>query len=244
MLKDIFPAQWKIVGVTPIFKQGHKNAKSSYRPILDFPVLSWLFEMLVYKQLYEYMSTNGLLAACQSGIRVHHSTTTALLKCSADWLNGIDAGKYPGVVFVDLKQASDTVDRGILHQKLVHYCVHGHELEWFKSYQSKRTQFTRVNGCDSRVLSISLGVPQGSFLGPLLFLIYINDLPMGMHNANIYISADDTCISFQADKVSKLNDGLNKDLAALDSWLNGNILLVIGNSVVVACLVFVVGWCW
>ena len=224
ILKCVFPAQWKIARVTPIFKEGDKNAKSNYRPISVLPVISRLFEKLVYNQLYEYMSTNGLIASCQSGFRAHHSTTTALLKCTDDWLNGIDAGKYAGVVFVDLKKAFDTVDHGILLQKLAHYGVQGHELEWFKSYLSKRTQFTRVNGCDSRVQSISLGVPQGSCLGPLLFSIYINDLPMVIDNAKVYMYADDTCISFQADSVAKLNEGLNKDLEALDSWLSGNIL--------------------
>ena len=157
------------------------------------------------------MSTNGLIASCQSGFMAHHSTTTALLKCTDNWLNGIDAGKYAGVVFVDLKKAFDTVDHGIL----AHYGVQGHELDWFKAYLSKRTQFIRVNGCDSRIQSISLGVPQGSCLGPLLFSVYINDLPMVINNAKVYVYADDTCMSFQADSVSKLNEGLNKDLEVM-----------------------------
>ena len=166
---------------------------------------------------------NSLLASCQSGIRAHHSTT-AVLNFTDDWLNGIDAGKYVGVVFVDLKKAFHTVDHGILLQKLAHYGDHNHEQEWFTSYLSKRTYFTRVNGCDSRVRSISLGVPQGLYLGPLLFSIYINDLPMVINNARVYMYADDTCISFQADSVSKPNEGLNKDLEALAWRLNGNIL--------------------
>ena len=224
MLKGIFPAQWKIARVTPIFKEGDKNAKLNYRSISVLPVISRLFEKLVYNQLYEYMSTNGLIASYQSGFGAHHSTTTALLKCTDDWLNGTDAGKYAGVVFVDFKKAFDTIDHGILLQKLAHYGCHGYKLEWFKSYLSKHTQFTRVNGCDSRVRCIGLGVPQGSCLGPLLFSVYINDLPMVIDNAKVYMYADDTCISFQADSVAKLNEGLNKDLEALDSWLSGNIL--------------------
>ena len=97
------------------------------------------------------MSINCLLAPCQSGFRALHSTTTPLLKCTDDWLNGIDVGQYAGVVFVDLKKAFDTVDHGILLQQLANYGVHGHELEWFKSCLSKCIQFTRVSGCDSRV---------------------------------------------------------------------------------------------
>ena len=113
----------------PFLKKEIKTQKSNYRPISVLPVISRLFEKLVYNQLYEYMSTNGLIASCQSGFRAHHSTTTALLKCTDDWLNGIDAGKYAGVVFVDLKKAFDRVDHGILLQKLAHYGVQGHELE-------------------------------------------------------------------------------------------------------------------
>ena len=188
--------------------------KSSYPPP---------FILLLVAYFVSYMNIRNLLSVrCQT--KRGTLGTTALLKCTDDWLNGIDAGKYAGVVFVDLKKAFDTVDYGILLQKLAHYGVQGHELQWFKSYLSKRTQFTRVNGCDSRVQSISLGVPQGSCLGPLLFSIYINDLPMVIDNAKVYMYADDTCISFQADSVAKLNEELNKDLEALDSWLSANIL--------------------
>ena len=112
ILKCVFPAQWTIARVTPIFKEGDKNTKWNYRPISVLPVISRLFEKLIYNQLYEYMSTNGLIASCQSCCRAHHSTTTALLKSTDDWLNGLDAGKYAGVVLVDLKKAFDTVDNG------------------------------------------------------------------------------------------------------------------------------------
>ena len=125
--------------------------------------------------------------------------------------------EYVGVVFVDLKKAFDTVDHDILLQKLALYGIQHHELEWFKSYLSNRSQFTRVNGIDSEVENINIGVPQGSCLGPLLFLIYINDLPKFVKNASVYMYADDTSLSFKADNISRLSEALTEDLEALDN---------------------------
>ena len=189
-----FPSLWKIARVIPIFKDGDKSAKENYRPISVLPVVSRLFEKLVYNQLYEYLNSNDLLAPSQSGFRSLHSTATALLKCTNDWYSSLDVGKHVGVIFVDLKKAFDTVDHKILVQKLAHYGIHSSELMWFKSYLSNRSQFTRVNGVDSKVQNIDIGVPQGSCLGPLLFLLYINDLPKITNNAKVYMYADDTIV--------------------------------------------------
>ena len=217
-----FPSLWKIARVIPIFKDGDKSAKENYRPISVLPVVSRLFEKLVYNQLYEYLNSNDLLAPSQSGFRSLHSTATALLKCTNDWYSSLDVGKHVGVIFVDLKKAFDTVDHKILVQKLAHYGIHSSELMWFKSYLSNRSQFTRVNGVDSKVQNIDIGVPQGSCLGPLLFLLYINDLPKITNNAKVYMYADDTSLSLQNHSMSQLNRALNQDLLALDKWLRGN----------------------
>ena len=139
-----------------------------------------------------------------------------------DWYNSLDAAKYAGVIFVDLKTAFDTVDHQILIQKLAHYGIRSSELIWFKSYLSNRSQFTRVNGVDSKVQNIGIGVPQGSCLGPLLFLLYINDLPKTINNANVYMYADDTSLSYQNHSMRQLNRVLNQDLKALHKWLRGN----------------------
>ena len=220
--KREFPALWKTARVIPIFKEGDKNAKENYRPISVLPVVSRLFERLVFNQLYQHLITNDLLASSQSGFRTLHSTATALLKCTDDWYSGLDVGKYVGVIFVDLKKAFDTVDHQILIQKLAHYGIRSSELVWFKSYLSNRSQFTRVNGVDSKVQNIGIGVPQGSCLGPLLFLLYINDLPKAIKNANVYMYADDTSLSYQNYSIHQLNRTLNQDLKALDKWLRGN----------------------
>ena len=120
---------------------------------------------------------NGLLTSCQSSFMACHSTATALSKFTDDWLNSLHAENYTGVAFVDLKKVFDKVDHDILLQKLPPYGIQGRALVWFKYYLSNRSQFTRINGYDSNVQSIGLGVLQGSCLGPLLFSIYINDSP-------------------------------------------------------------------
>ena len=106
-----------------------------------------------------------------------HSSPTCLLKCTDDWYSGMDEGLLTGLISIDLKKAFDTVDHEILCRKLEPYGVVGKELSWFKSYLSNRKQYCRINGLDSSVNDINVGVPQGSCLGPLLFIVYINDLP-------------------------------------------------------------------
>ena len=169
-----------------------------------------------------YLNNHGLLSASQSGFRSFHSTLTALIKNTDDWYSGMDLGKYVGTVFVDLKKAFDTVDHNILLQKLYHYGVQDLDLKWFESYLSNRKQFTRIDGVDSSIQNINIGVPQGSCLGPLLFLIYINDLPYSVKNAKVSMYTDDTSLAFQSDRTSQLTEALNDDLKNLHLWLKGN----------------------
>ena len=217
-----FPASWKIARVTPIFKDGDKSAKENYRPISVLPVISRLFDKIIYNQLYKYLNSHGFLSSNQSGFRALHSTLTALLKNTDDWYNGIDLGKFVGTVFVDLKKAFDTVDHNILLQKLNHSGVQGLDLKWFESYLSNRKQFTRIDGIDSSIQKINIGVSQGSCLGPLLFLVYINDLPYSVKNATVSICADDTSLALQSESISQLTAALNDDLKNLHLWLKGN----------------------
>ena len=124
----------------------------------------------------------------------------------------MDLGKYVGTVFVDLKKAIDTVDHTILLQKLYHYGVQDLDLKWFESHLSNRKQFTRIDGVDSSIQNISIGVPQGSCLGTLLFLIYINDhLPYSVKNSKVSMYADDTSLVFHSDRTSQLTEALNDD---------------------------------
>ena len=127
-----------------------------------------------------------------------------------------------GLVFIDLKKAFDTVDHEILCQKLAHYGIHHRELSWFKSYLSGRKQFCRINGVDSEIGDLETGVPQGSCLGPLLFLIYINDLPQAIQDSVVSMYADDTSLCYQSSDMTQLSAAINNDLKILDTWLQGN----------------------
>ena len=206
-----FPEDWKIARIAPIFKSGAKDDRSNYRPISVLPFISRLFEKLIFNQFYEYLDANKSLYEHQSGFRLLHSVATALLASTNDWYLNIDKGKYTGLVFIDLKKAFDTVDHKILLQKMNMHGVTGLEHDWFTSYLENRKQFCRVDGTSSDVRRINCGVPQGSCLCPLLFLIYINDLPFSLQKSHVSIYADDTAISLSSKSIGDLQNDLNLD---------------------------------
>ena len=217
-----FPEDWKIARIAPIFKSGAKDDRSNYRPISVLPFISRLFEKLIFNQFYEYLDANKSLYEHQSGFRLLHSVATALMASTNDWYLNIDNGKYTGLIFIDLKKAFDTVDHEILLEKLKMYGVTGLEHDWFTSYLDNRKQFCRINGSSSDVKGINCGVPQGSCLGPLLFLIYINDLPFSLQKSHVSMYADDTTISLSSKSIGDLQNDLNLDLLKLQDWLHAN----------------------
>ena len=217
-----FPDSWKNARITPIFKDGDRAEKSNYRPISVLPVISRLFEKLVFNQLHQYLVRYNLIHPGQSGFLKLHSTLTCLLKNTDDWYSGLDTGQMVGTVFIDLKKAFDTIDHDLLCKKLEHYGVRQRELSWFQSYLSHRKQYCRVGGVDSETGEVEVGVPQGSCLGPLLFLIYINDLPSAVQSSTVSKYADDTSLCLKSKDISQLNEAINVDLEHLDSWLKGN----------------------
>ena len=140
-----------------------------------------------------------------------------------DWYLYKNKGKYTGLIFIDLKKAFDTVDHEILlKKKLKMYGVTGLEHDWLTSYLDNRKQFCRVDGTSSDVKGINCGVPQGSCLGPLLFLTYINDLPFALQKSHVSMYADDMTISLSSKSIADLRNDLNLDLLKLQDWLHAN----------------------
>ena len=160
-----------------------------------------------------------IFSSDQSGFLRLHSTATSLVKSTDNKYNGMDLGQLIRIVFIDFKKAFDAVDHDIFCQKLQYYDIQGWDLEWFRSYLSNRKQFTRVNGVDSSIQVMKIGVPQDSCLGPLLLLIYINDLPGAVQISRMSVFADDTCFYHQSSNISLLNETINEDLTHVDNWL-------------------------
>ena len=217
-----FPDSWKIARVAPIFKSGQPDDRSNYRPISVLPVLARVFEKLIHNQLYDYLDRNKHLFSNQSGFRALHSVVTCLLHNTDDWYVNMDDGRYTANIFIDLKKAFDTVDHDILLAKLRKYGVENLEHSWFTSYLSNRKQFCKVNRICSKTKDIHCGVPQGSCLGPLLFLIYINDLPFALKKGKVTMYADDTSISYSSSSLVDIEQTLDSELNDLKLWMQGN----------------------
>ena len=163
-----------------------------------------------------------LLHASQSGFRSHHSCHTALLKLIDQWLKAIDDGEIIGIIFLDFKKAFDLVDHVILLQKLQCYKISNLSCNWFKSYLSHRFQQVENGTIKSRALEIKTGVPQGSILGPLLFLLFINDLPLHITSSQADLYADDTTIHCTGRSLNTIQDSITNDLERIEEWCKGN----------------------
>ena len=218
----IFPNDWKVGKISPIHKEGCKTDPHNYRPISILSAISKIIEKIVFKQFYDYLNSGEILNAFQSGFRALHSTATALLDATNNWYLNIDDGKINAVLFLALKKAFDTVDHTILLQKLKHYGIYNTTLKWFESYLSGRKQITTIESSTSVPCNIKCGVPQGSNLGPLLFLIYINDLPNCKLTAKTRLYADDSNLTFSAKSVNEVQKVMNQDLGEVSTWLGAN----------------------
>ena len=218
----IFPTELKIAKVIALFKSGNRNTFTNYRPVSILPVLSKIFEKLFYKRLVNYINSNTILNERQYGFREKSATAFALIDLMDDLTNAIDNREYTVGVFIDLKKAFDTLDHDILLRKLDHYGVRGLPLQWLRSYLQNRSQFVSYNSNDSSYLPIRCGVPQGSILGPLLFIIYINDLCNVSDVLKFFLFADDTNIFYSDKSVERVESIINENLKLLAKWFQIN----------------------
>ena len=207
----------------PIYKSNDRQRCENYRPISILPVVSKILERSVFNQIYKFLNDNSLLSKYQSGFRPKNSTLTALLQMCDSFYENMDNGKFNGVVFLDIRKAFDSINHTILLQKMrLQFGITNTELKWFSSYLTNREQVCAVNGTTSSPKKITCGVPQGSILGPLLFLLYINDLTDCLDKTTPCLYADDTQIFSAATDLTELNENLNHDMDKLTEWLNKN----------------------
>ena len=217
-----FPEQWKCACVKPLHKGGSKSVLTNYRPISILPTCSKLIEMTVRSQLVTHLEENNLLYPLQSGFRRRHSTASTLLRATNDWYQALDAHLMIGVLFLDVSKAFDTVDHSLL-SKLQSYGVSSSTLNWFKSYLSGHSQFTKIGDVKSHPLSTTAGVPQGSILGPNLFSVHINNLPnICPVNSTAVLFADDTTIYVIGSSASEISSILSSALENCQSWMVKN----------------------
>ncbi len=216
------PSEWKIARVTPIFKNGPRNQLNNYRPISILPVVSKLFEKVLCEQLQEYLDTQELLSPHQFGFRKSHSTASALLDSTNEWFINMDRGLFKIALFLDLQKAFDTINHDILLAKLNLYGLQKPSLNLLESYLTNRTQMCSVNSALSGRKLVTCGIPQGSILGPLLFLIYVNDLPNSLEYSSTRMFSDDTALTVSGRSIQDVEVAINHDLTNVKQWLSAN----------------------
>ena len=222
LIQGFFPDKLKISKVVPLLKSGNPASFNNYRPVSVLPLFSKILEKLMHNRLMSFIDKHDILYQFQFGFRQHHGTNMTLITLVDKILSAIDNGDIVVGIFLDFKKAFDTVNHDILLRKLERYGIRGIAHNWIKDYLNKRQQFVCYNGSISSRTYVDIGVPQGSVLGPLLFLIYINDLANVSNNVFPVMFADDTNIFLRGREVNKTVKIMNTELTEIVVWLSAN----------------------
>ena len=217
-----YPSKLKMAMIIPIFKDNDKSEVNNYRPISLLSVFNKLFEKIMYNRMKQFIEQEDILFSSQYGFRESYSTEHAIHDIVDKIQTNMDKKLFSCGIFIDLKKAFDTVDHDILLQKLNYYGFRGITNDWFASYLKRRTQTTQIEGKISDKSNVSCGVPQGSVLGPLLFLLYINDIHTCSEKLSFYIFADDTNLLYSDKNLKTLEFVINTELKKVHQWLVSN----------------------
>ena len=231
METGIFPQLLKKSKVIPIYKAESKMLASNYRPISLLPIIGKLFEKIIFTRLTSFVKKYSILYKRQYGFQHGKSTEHAIIDIQENILNSLESRETPCCLFLDFAKAFDTVNHNILLHKLNHYGIRGTALQLIESYLTDREQCTQLNNITSDMDYIKHGVPQGSILGPLFFLLYINDIANSSALLTFYLFADDTTIFFPHKDLKVLEETINNELTHVSKWLTANKLsLNVGKS--------------
>ena len=219
IMQQNFPSAWKFSKVLPLHKKLCVLERKNYRPVSILSPLSKVLERIMYEQIYDHFSRNNIFHPNLMGFRKNRSTLTAVLQMYDRWVCGADEGKINAVILLDLSAAFDLVDSKILVEKLKIYGLEADFTEWITSYLTGRKQAVWIDHVLSDWLDVEVGVPQGSILGPLLFIIFANDLP---HSLTCIIDtyADDSTLTSTKVKVEELNQEINENCILVSKWMN------------------------
>lgn len=222
----IFPQKLKIAKITCVYKSGDKKLFSNYRPISVLPAFSKIIEKIVANKLYDHLESNRLLTDMQFGFRRVLSTVDAVQHLTDTLYDCFDEGDVAVGAFIDLTKAFDTLDRNKLLIKLERYGVKGRELNWFKSYFNDRHQYVRYGNVESQLKPINVGTPQGSIVGPLTFIIFINDIVRCSNMVKFVLFADDTSVVCKAKTAREAVMTMNNELCNVNKWFHANCLTI------------------
>ena len=221
-----FPTELKTGCITPIYKKGDQYNVENYRPVCSLPQFSKIFKKIIFFHMTNFINKNNIITKFQYGFQARKSTEAALMDLVDYVYKGLNEKSNVGAVFMDLSKAFDVMSHDILKSKLSHYGFRGNFLDFLMNYLLDRKYFVSINGYSSDTRISNIGVPQGSTLGPLLFLIYINDIVSSSKILKFILFADDTTILYKNNDIKELNNIITEETNKVIEWFSANKLLI------------------